>query len=70
MTPGVPTYKTMSSARFANQERLDDATLCEAVQGTRKGPIDADLGGCVIKQGIARRGGGRSSGYRTIMLSR
>ncbi|MCY3994976.1 MAG: type II toxin-antitoxin system RelE/ParE family toxin, partial [Rhodobacter sp.] len=32
--------------------------------------IDADLGGGVIKQRIARRGGGRSGGFRTILLFR
>ena len=63
-------YKIMSSARFTDQVTLDDATLCDATQGTQKGPIDADLGGGVIKQRIARRGDGRSGGYRTIMLSR
>ena len=32
--------------------------------------IDADLGGGVIKQRIARKGQGRSGGWRTIMLYR
>ena len=32
--------------------------------------IDADLGGEVIKQRIARAGQGRSRGYRTIILFR
>ena len=30
--------------------------------------IDADLGGGVIKQRIARPGGGKSGGFRTIIL--
>lgn len=34
------------------------------------GQIDADLGGGVIKQRIARPGQGRSKGYRTIILFR
>ncbi len=34
------------------------------------GQIDADLGGEVIKQRIARQGQGRSSGFRTIILFR
>lgn len=33
-----------------------------------KGQIDADLGGGVIKQRIARKGQGKSSGYRSIIL--
>ena len=34
------------------------------------GQIDADLGGGVIKQRIARLGAGRSQGYRSIILFR
>jgi hypothetical protein len=34
------------------------------------GRIDADLGGGVIKQRIARTGGGKSGGFRTIVLFR
>lgn len=30
--------------------------------------MDVDLGGCVIKQRIARPGQGKSGGYRTIIL--
>ena len=45
-----------------------DAALCEAVRRARAGLIDADLGVGVIKQRIARRGGGRSGGFRTILL--
>lgn len=32
--------------------------------------MDADLGGGVIKQRIARAGGGKSGGFRTIILFR
>ena len=32
--------------------------------------VDADLGGGVIKQRIGRKGGGRSGGFRTIVLFR
>ena len=35
-----------------------------------KGQVDADLGGNVIKQRIARPGHGKSKGYRTIILFR
>lgn len=41
-----------------------------AVDRAEKGQIDADLGGEVIKQRIARRGQGKSKGYRTIILFR
>ena len=42
----------------------------EAVARAENGQIDADLGGEVIKQRIARPGEGRSKGYRTIILFR
>lgn len=35
-----------------------------------RGQIDADLGGGVIKQRVARTGQGKSGGYRTIILYR
>ena len=66
----MQTFKTKAFARFAEREGLEDAALCEAVRRARSGLIDADLGGGVIKQRIARRGGGRSGGFRTIVLFR
>ena len=41
-----------------------------AVARAEKGQIDADLGGGVIKQRIARPGQGRSKGYRAIIFFR
>jgi hypothetical protein len=38
--------------------------------GRRGGPLDADLGGGVFKQRIAREGGGKSGGFRTTILFR
>ena len=66
----VQTFKTKAFARFADREGLEDAALCEAVRRAEEGLIDADLGGGVIKQRIARKGGGRSGGFRTIVLFR
>ena len=57
-------------ARLTDREGLEDTDLCEAARCAAKGLIDANLGGSVIKQRIARKGGGRSSGFRTIMLFR
>ena len=44
--------------------------MFEAIQRARKGLIDADLGGDVIKQRIARKGQGKSRGFRSIVLFR
>ena len=64
------TFKTKVFSRFAGREGIDDVALCEAVDRARSGSVDADLGGGVIKQRIARKGGGRSGGFRTIVLFR
>ena len=66
----MQTFKTKAFARFADREGLEDAALCEAVRRASDGLIDADLGGGVIKQRIARKGGGRSGGFRTIVVFR
>ena len=66
----MQTFKTKAFARFADREGLEDAALCEAVRRAGSGLIDADLGGGVIKQRIARKGGGRSGGFRTLVLFR
>ncbi len=63
-------FKTRWFARFARNERIADASLLEAIQRAERGLIDADLGGGLIKQRLARQGKGRSGGYRTIIAFR
>jgi len=62
--------KTKQFARFARRERIADARLIEAVQRAERGLIDADLGGGVVKQRVARPGQGRSGGYRVLLAYR
>jgi hypothetical protein len=40
------------------------------VERAESGLVDADLGGGVIKQRVARPGKGKSGGYRTLILFR
>ncbi len=63
-------FKTKWLARFARRERITDASLLEAVERAERGIIDADLGGGLIKQRVARRGQGRSGGYRVVIVYR
>jgi len=63
-------FKTRWFQRFARKEKIGDAVLLEAVARAEKGQVDADVGGGVIKQRIARPGQGKSGGYRTIILFR
>jgi hypothetical protein len=44
--------------------------LLEAIARAERGLIDADLGGGLIKQRVARQGQGRSGGYRMILAYR
>ena len=57
-------------ARFARGERISDAYLCEAIRRAEHGLLDADLGGGIIKQRVARPGQGRSGGYRVLIAYR
>lgn len=63
-------FKTRDFARFARRERITDVELCEAIARAESGLIDAVLGGGLIKQRIARKGQGRSGGFRTIIAYR
>lgn len=56
--------------RFARKEKISADALWEAVERAENGLIDADLGGGVIKQRIARPGSGKSKGYRSIVIYR
>lgn len=63
-------YKNKAFAKFARKERISDAKLCEVIRDADNGKIDADYGGGVIKQRIARPNEGKSGGYRSIILFR
>lgn len=63
-------FQTKPFTRFARKARLPANSLWDAIQRASLGLIDADLGGGVLKQRIARAGSGRSGGFRTIILFR
>lgn len=63
-------YITKEFARFARKAGLAEARLLQAAQDVVAGRYDADLGGGVFKQRVARGGGGKSGGFRTIILFR
>ncbi len=62
--------KTKWLARFARRERIPESSLLEAIARAERGLVDADLGGGLIKQRVARPGEGRSGGYRIIVVYR
>jgi hypothetical protein len=61
-------FKSKWFAKFARRKRITDAKLCDAVRNAGRGVIDADYGGGVIKQRIARPNEGKSGGYRSIVF--
>jgi hypothetical protein len=63
----VRRFKTKWVARFARREGISDESLREAIDRAEQGVVDADLGGGLIKQRVARQGQGRSGGFRTII---
>ena len=62
--------KRKDFARWQEGEKLSDTALCIAVQEMENGLIDADLGGFLYKKRVARPGGGKSGGYRTLLSAR
>jgi len=63
-------FKRKDFARWLASEKLVDATLCTAVKEMESGLIDVDLGGHLYKKRVARPGGGKSGGYRTLLSAR
>ncbi len=63
-------FKNREFSKFARKEKISDKKLIEAVENADSGLIDANYGGGVIKQRIARPNEGKSGGYRSIVLYR
>jgi hypothetical protein len=64
----VRIFKNAWFVRFARVQKISDDILREAIMRVESGQVDADLGGGVLKQRLARPGQGKSKGYRTIIL--
>jgi hypothetical protein len=63
-------YLTKEFARLARRSVVADDSLLEAISRAENDKIDADLGGGLIKQRVARPGQGRSAGFRTVIAYR
>ena len=60
-------FKTRALARFAKREAISDESLVAAIETAKRGLIDADLGGGLIKQRVARPGQGKRGGFRMLI---
>src|SRR6185295_1661424 len=63
-------YLSKTFSRQALKQGVADEDLREAVDRAEEGIVDADLGGGLIKQRVARPNEGRSGGFRTIIAYR
>jgi hypothetical protein len=63
----VRIFKTRALAKFTRQNGISDASLVAAVENAMRGLIDADLGGHIIKQRVARPGQGKRGGFRMLI---
>jgi hypothetical protein len=63
-------FLTKAFLRFAKKAKLPCETLRQAALAVMNGEHDADLGGGVFKQRVARPREGKSGGLRTIVLFR
>lgn len=63
-------FKTKALARFTKGEAITDESLVAAVETATRGLIDADLGGGLIKQRVARPGQGKRGGFRMLIAFR
>lgn len=63
-------FKNAWFRRFARDQKITDYALRDAVRRAESAEIDANLGGGVVKQRVARPGHGKSRGYRTVILYR
>jgi hypothetical protein len=63
-------FKLKGFARFQRKERIGDGRLRKALGDIEAGLIDADLGGGLVKQRLARAGQGKRAGYRMVIAFR
>ena len=63
-------FKLKGFVRFQRKERLPDSALREGVGRIEAGSSIAELGGGLVKQRLARKGQGKSGGYRTVIAIR
>jgi hypothetical protein len=61
-------FTTKHFRRFVKDNQLPEDSLCEAIRELSIGLVHASLGGSVFKQRIARKGQGKSGGFRTIIF--
>jgi hypothetical protein len=62
-------FKTCFFSRWMRKTELTEKALCDAVLEMRRGLIDADLGGGIIKKRVGIAGRGKRGGARTVLAT-
>jgi hypothetical protein len=60
-------FKNKWFNRWARGEDIPDSALFKAAVEIATGRYDANLGGCLFKKRLERKGSGKRGGYRTIV---
>lgn len=60
-------FKSKHFSRYARKEGIEDTALANAIREIENGLVDGVLDGGLVKKRVAREGGGKSSGYRTLI---
>lgn len=60
-------FKNKWFKRWADGEDIPDAVLHDAAMEIAAGKVEANLGGCLFKKRLPRKGGGKRGGYRIIV---
>jgi hypothetical protein len=63
-------FRNTPFRRFMQEFGIRDAQLCAVVDELSSGLVHATLAGGVYKQRLARKGQGKSGGFRSIVLFR
>lgn len=62
-------FKTRHFGRWSRKAGLTDRALCQVVEETAAGLIDAELGGGLVKKHVALPGRGKRGGARTLVAT-
>ena len=60
-------FKNKWFNKLGRDEHIQDEALWKAAEEIVAGRVEADLGKCLFKKRVARRGQGKSGGYRLIV---
>jgi hypothetical protein len=66
----VRIFQNRTFEQFARKNRISIPAICDAAQEISAGLVHANLGGRVYQQRIARRGEGKSGGFRSLVFFR